>query len=282
VALTLDSVWLDQITGSERLAPPPPSLLDSLVKYGQSEPIHVQEAGVGAYDLVHGSEIVAGARALELKTLDAIVATDRDAALPADLRALIIDAQCQNLRQLYRARHVSRLVAEGRFTQAQLARELNKSRAYIHAMVQVIECPDLVAAIEEEALQFGAAKSLASLTPAERGRLLAELRGIRRLTGEFPTVRYVEAKVDRLKKGEKALPALPPEFWPALSAAAQSQELPVEIQATPLRQAQVKVTMEFTASEVWLRAVLADYRAGQEPKTVTADAGRLGTILSRR
>jgi hypothetical protein len=48
-----------------------------------------------------------------------------DAAHPRDLKAIVINTQRKNLRQLHAARHARRLIREGHYVRAELARELH-------------------------------------------------------------------------------------------------------------------------------------------------------------
>jgi hypothetical protein len=136
--------------------------------------------------------------------------------LPKDLEAIIINTQRHNLEQLFIARHVRRLKQEG-YTQAQIGRLIHRSEGALSANFAVLDCDDLVAAIEDENLQFGSARALAALPLADRQSLLQKIRRIAADEQKLPSIRRVEELV-RQRQGatqppRPPIPPLPPSFF---------------------------------------------------------------------
>jgi ParB/RepB/Spo0J family partition protein len=254
--LEIREIPLDQIVGDETAREPDRRLLQSLERCGLCEPILVRSRADGQYDRIDGSRRIAAGRTLGWQTIVAIVESDDAAARPRDLQAVIVNTQRKNLRQLYVARHARRLVEQGHYVQAELARELHLSPATLSYMLTVLDCPELVASMETDGLEFGAAKALASLPPADRSALLQELVASRAGTGKMPSVRQIEQKV-RERKGQPPLAAVSDAPLAALIAGLRARGAGVEIRSVRATQTRLKVTLTVAESDQeWVNELL--------------------------
>lgn len=266
--LSLLDVSLDRIVTDETCRRPDRMLLDSMVRHGQLGAVELRALPDGRYQLEDGSRRCAVARRLGWKTVRAVVTPADEAACPRDLKAIVANTRRKNLKQLDLARHLRRLMVEGDHSQAELARLIPMSRSTLCEMLKVIECADLVSAIEEDGLEFGAARTLARLLPSARASLLAELRVVATRDGRFPSVRQVEERL-RQHEGETSLPDLSETDLSALAEALLGHALPTEIRITRGKQSHVKVTLVLTESDAAsIGASLADV-----DRTTPASAG---------
>jgi ParB/RepB/Spo0J family partition protein len=223
--LTLTEVPLDRIVFAGSLPEPDRAFLESLAQLGLLTAIDLRALPNGTYSIDEGRRRVAGARRLGWSTLRAVVEPAGEAIHSQDLKAIIVNTHRKNLRQLDLARHADRLLRANDWNQTQLARLIHISRSSLSRMLKVLQCADLVAAIEDEGLEFGAAKALAPLRPADRAELLAHLRQIADRDGKFPSVRQVEALVS-IRQGQDPLPVVPPARLPALVKELQTATSP--------------------------------------------------------
>jgi ParB family chromosome partitioning protein len=225
---------LEEIVAEEALSGPREALLGALREEGLYWPLFVRELAPGRYELLIGEQSLTDARELGWDWLYAIVVPREAGPLTASELAILIDAQRETLGPLQKARHYQRLIDDGRYTQAELARHLGMKRWNLCAMLKVVRCPELVAAVAREGLTFSAAKHLATLSDGPRAGLLEELRRLKAEGGRFPSVREVEARVSALKDRKpprhraglpEALPPelLPPELLPLVAAHLRSQ-----------------------------------------------------------
>jgi ParB/RepB/Spo0J family partition protein len=265
MALTITSLPLDQITRDDTAREPDRRLIQSLRAYGQFEPILAHIRPDGTYELIDGTRRVAAARKLGWRTITALVENEEQAPQPKDLRAIVINTQRKNLRQLHIARHARRLIEQEHYVQADLARELHLSPATLSYMLTVLECPDLVAAMEEECLEFGAAKALGSLPTSDRSDLLNELRTSRQETGRFPSVRQVEQQV-RERKGKPPVGAVTPEPIGALLRHLRAHGAPIDVKCVRATQTRLKITLQVAeADQEWIDRLVAEAREETSP-----------------
>lgn len=254
MALTLTEVPLDRIVFAGTLPQPDRDLLESMAQLGLLVPIDLRAQPDGTYLIDEGHRRVAGARRLGWTTIRAVVEPEGEARHSPDLKAIVINTHRQNLRQLDLARHAHRLLRQSDATQTQLARLIHVNRSSLSRMLKVVQCPDLVAAIETEGLEFGAAKALAPLRPDDRAALLAHLRQIADRDGKFPSVREVEALVS-IRQGQDPLPELPPARLPALVKELQTVNVPVQVKILRGKQSHLKITVVLDdTDEYWVRA----------------------------
>jgi ParB/RepB/Spo0J family partition protein len=267
--LQVQEIALDRILCDETAREPERRLVQSLHSFGQFEPVHVLPQADGHFELIDGSRRVAAARKLGWQTIAAIVETPDDAARPRDLKAIVINTQRKNLRQLHVARHARRLIEHEHYVQADLARELHLSPATLSYMLTVLECPDLVAAMEEEGLEFGAAKALASLPTPDRSDLLNELRALKQETGRTPSVRQVEQQV-RERKGKPPVGAVTVEPIAALLRDLRAHGAPVDIRCVRATQTRLKITLQVAEEDQeWIDRLVAE--AGEETSAPPGD-----------
>jgi ParB/RepB/Spo0J family partition protein len=261
MGLYLAELPIEQIVPGETWQEPTADLVESMARRGLLRALEVREEAEGTYRLLEGSDRWLAARQLRWRTVTCIVEPASEAALPYHLKALLLRTRRTDLAQIHTARHVKCLLQEQEeLTQTQLAREIGIGKSSLCQMLQVAHCADLVAAVEDEGLEFGAAKPLATLAPVERQALLEQLRASQNRAGKFPPVRQVEELV-RQRKGKAPPPALLPEAVGALVDELQLRELPVEAELIRGKQTRLKVTgMVAEADEAWVHAFLTESR----------------------
>lgn len=252
--LTLTEVPLDRIVFAGSLPEPDRTFLESMAQLGLLTAIDLRALPDGTYSIDEGRRRVAAARRLGWTGIRAVVEPAAEAAHAQDLKAIVVNTHRKNLRQLDLARHADRLLRANDWNQSQLARLIHINRSSLSRMLKVLQCPDLVAAIEDEGLEFGAAKALAPLRPADRAELLAHLRQIADRDGKFPSVRQVEALVS-IRQGQAPVPEVPLARLSALVKELQSVNVPVRIQILRGKQSHLKITMVLDdTDEYWVRA----------------------------
>ena len=117
---------------------------------------------------------------------------------------------------------------------------------------------DLVQAMEEEELDFSAAKSLAPLPADRRATLLAELRAIKEQTGRFPTVREIEVMVQEAH-GHGSLPRLHPQAAAAAVHALEAHGIEFDVKVLHGRRTRLRLVLTVNDTDAdAIRALLAD------------------------
>jgi ParB/RepB/Spo0J family partition protein len=257
MALRVTEVPVDRIVTEEAHRVRREGLERSMKRFGLLVAIDLCERPGGTYDLEDGRQRLAVARRLGWKTIRAVVAPAGEAVASRDLKAIIVNTQRQNLRQLDIARHARRLIREGGYSQAELARQIDMSKSHLCRMLKVIECPELESAIQDDGLEYGAAKAIAVLNAVQRRQVLAELSRRRERDGKFPSVRQVE-EIVALRRGATPLPEVPLEDLVPIVGALRLQDFPAEIQVTRGKQSQLKVTLVLAEEDQeWVTACLA-------------------------
>jgi ParB family chromosome partitioning protein len=167
-ALIVDSAWRDRADGAfadEAFL----SLCQSLREHGQLNPVGLRRAaapdGVERYEIVFGHRRVRAARALGVKVKAVLLGTD-DRTLIA--RMLVENALRTDLSPWEKAQHYRRLLGEGMFSRAELARLVAVSPQEISNVLALAELPAEVAALLGDPRQLG-------INAGQR--LLAALRG---------------------------------------------------------------------------------------------------------
>jgi ParB/RepB/Spo0J family partition protein len=247
-ALSILQVPLDEVLTDETHRSPSEGLRQSLDRFGLFEPIHLRAIPDGRYQLADGSRRLGAARQLGWKKIAALVEVPGADSPPKDLKAIVINTQRNNLKQLHVARHARRLLREGSFTQAELARQIGMSKSRLSRMLKVLDYPELEAAMEGEGLEFAAARAVAVLSQQARQEILAELRQIAAWEGKFPPVRQVEERV-RQRQGSRPLPTIEPADLPLLLEELQSQQAPITVQVIRGKQNCLKVTLVVAEAE---------------------------------
>jgi ParB family chromosome partitioning protein len=234
--------------------------IESLEHFGLFNPITVRIHG-DRFTLVDGSRRLEAARSLKWQTIKAIIEPEEGDHPSKDLQAIVMNTQRANLRQLHVAQHARQLIRETGVSQAKLAREIHLGKSTLSQALSVLECEDLVAALQNEGLEFGAAKALANLAPEDRQILLAELRAIRDATKSFPSIRQVEARVQARQHGEAEIP-LSPDAAPAAVAALRGRNVTLDVKVVPGRKTGVRLVVTVGPDDAaWIRDLLT----GLEP-----------------
>jgi ParB family chromosome partitioning protein len=258
MALIITEVPLDRILTDETRRTPDERLIRSMAQFGLFMAIELRAQPDGRYQLEDGSRRFGAAQELGWKSIRALVTPAGEAGCPRDLKAILVNTQRQNLQQLDIARHARRLMREGGYSQAELARQIQMGESTLSQMLKVVESPELVSAIEGVGLQFGAAKALTALSSLERRQMLAEFREIAARDGKFPSVRQVEERV-RLRQGHAPLPEVSPAGLVPAIEALQLQDFPMEIKVTRGKQSQLKVTLVLAEKDQeWVNACLIE------------------------
>lgn len=256
MAVTITQVPLDRILTPESLPEPDRLLRESMAEFGQFIAIELHAQPDGTYRLDEGRKRLATARKLGWTTLRAVVELAGKDVLSPDLKAIIVNTHRKNLQQLDLAEHAWRVLRESDCTQAKLARQIHVNRSSLARMLKVRACPDLVSAIQTEGLEFGAAKALAPLLPADRAELLSQLRQMADEHGKFPSVRQVEELI-RVRQGQAALPNVLPAHLPVLMKEFQTMNTPTKIRVSRGKQTQVKVSLVLDdTDEYWINALV--------------------------
>lgn len=257
MALRVTEVPLAQILIGETPRTPRECLVRSMERFGLFVAVDLCERPDSTYHLEDGRHRLGAARRLGWKTIRAVVAPAGEAVYSRDLKAIIVNTQRQNLRQLDIARHARRLMGEGGYSQAELARQIDMSKSHLCRMLKVIDCPVLVSAVEDEGLEYGAAKAAVVLTAPQRRELIAELFQRRERDGKLPSVRQVEAIV-ALRRGAAPLPHVPVEDLVPVVEALRLQEFPASIHVARGKQSQLKVTLVLAEEDQeWVTACLS-------------------------
>jgi ParB/RepB/Spo0J family partition protein len=261
MSLRITHVPVDRIITDETPRPPGAALMRSMERLGLLIAIDLRAREDGSYQLEDGHRRLGAARQLGWQAIRAVVATPEDESVARDLKAIVVNTQRQNLRQIDIGRHVRRLVREGGYSQAELARQIDVSKFRLCRMLKVIECPELVAAIEGEDLEFGAASAVAALAVFQRKQVLEQLREIRDREGKFPSVRRVR-EIVKLREGSAPLPEVSPTDLPTAIEALQLQDFPMAISVTRGKQSRLKVILVLAEEDQeWVASCLTEEAA---------------------
>jgi ParB family chromosome partitioning protein len=270
MALSISHVPVDQIVTAETPRLPGDGLVRSMDRFGQLIAVDLRAQADGTYRLEDGHRRLGAARKLGWNTIRGVVEAAGADSLATELKTIIVNTQRQNLRQLDIARHVRRLVQEGGYSQAELARQIDVSKFRLCRMLKVLDCPELVSAIEDAGLEFGAAYAVAVLTVVERKQVLEELLKIQARDGKLPSVRQVKERVC-LRQGSRPLPEVLPADLPTALDALQLQDFPMEVEVTRGKQSRVKVTLVLAdQDQEWVSACLTEI--GERGATVCPPA----------
>lgn len=254
MVLSVMEIPLSRIVRDETARSPERTLVESLRRLGLLVPVSLRAMANGRYQIVDGSRRIGGAMELEWDRITALVDCGKGDRLCRDVAAIVINRRRKSLEQLYLARHARRALAQSDMSQAGLARQIGISAGNLSRTLKVLQCPDLVIALEAGEIEFGAARALASLTSPTRKELLAELRRQAAHAGTFPSVREVEEAVRRLDGGEP-LPEIGALTLAALAELLEWHALPTDIRVTRGKQSRIQVTL--TVSEEDASAVRA-------------------------
>lgn len=180
-------------------------LADSIKEKGLIEPILVvRSVAPGEYELIAGERRLRASKLAGLKEIKAIIkdgASDKD---KLDL-ALIENIQREDLNPIEEARAYKKYSEEYKYTQEQIAKTVNKSRAVIANTMRLLNLPENIQnLIVEGKLSAGHGKMLAGITDdAERQALVEQI------LNEGLNVRDVEIKVAEVKQHTRVISPKP-------------------------------------------------------------------------
>jgi len=251
----IEMVPIDLIDVDDTGRTPNRRFIQSLDDYGLFDPITVRIHG-DRFTLVDGSRRLEGARSLKWKAIKAIIEPLEGDHPSKDLQAIVMNTQRSNLRQLHVAQHARQIISETGISQAKLARDIHLGKSTLSLALSVLECEDLVAALRNEGLEFGAAKALANLAPEDRQILLAEFRAHRDATKSFPSIRQIEARVQAHQRGEVVIP-LSPDTAPAAVEALRGRNVSLDVKVVPGRKTGVRLVVTVGDKDAgWIRELL--------------------------
>ena len=177
-------------------------LADSIREHGVIQPIAVREIGAMSenYEIIAGERRWRAAKMAGLDEIPAIVLTGDDLKI-AEI-SLIENIQRQDLNPIEEALAYRALIERFGLKQEEVARQVGKSRSAVANMLRLLELPDEVLIMVQDAkLSMGHARALLGLNEEEKMLPLAEATVERELS-----VREVEALVRKYNTVEEELP----------------------------------------------------------------------------
>ena len=176
-------------------------LADSIAEHGIIQPLTVRSMGDGYYQIIAGERRWRAARMAELTQIPVriISADDRKAA---EL-AMVENLQREDLGAIEEARGYRQMMEEYGMTQAEVARQVSKSRPVIANALRLLTLPEeVVSLVEKGDLSAGAARALPSIEDE------AEIpAAAKRVVKEGLSVREAERLAKRLNR--RAVPENP-------------------------------------------------------------------------
>jgi ParB family chromosome partitioning protein len=168
-------------------------LVGSIHEYGIIQPLIVTKTESGDYELIAGERRLRAARALNLKTVPAII---RKAREQEKLEiALIENIQREDLNALEKAYAFQKLADEFSLTQEQIARKLGMSRAAVSNTLRLQNLPDEIKrALLGNKIDEGHARAILGLS-GER----EQLRFFKKILNSNLSVRDIEGRVKKVK-----------------------------------------------------------------------------------
>ncbi|WP_308592140.1 ParB/RepB/Spo0J family partition protein [uncultured Megasphaera sp.] len=145
------------------------ALAESIRQHGLVQPLVVQKAGPGRYELIAGERRLRAAKRCGLKTVPVLVrsyAPDEAAEI-----ALIENLQREDLDAIEEGTAYARLIEDFGLTQAEAAAKVGKSRSHVANMIRLLQLPDDIKGwIAEGRLSMGQARPLLQLPAAKLQR----------------------------------------------------------------------------------------------------------------
>jgi ParB family chromosome partitioning protein len=160
-------------------------LADSIKQYGVLQPLTVSRVEVEKEDggLVTEYELIAGERRLrasklaQVSQVPVIIRTGDTAIMKLEL-AILENLQREDLNSVDRARAFFRLVAEFKFTHAEIAKKMGKSREYVSNSLRILSLPEeILNALSEGKITEGHTRPILMLAdhPEEQLVLFKEI-----------------------------------------------------------------------------------------------------------
>ena len=173
-------------------------LMDSIKEHGILEPLVVAHTPAG-YQIIAGERRWRASRALKLKKVPVIIKETTPKGMLE--MAIVENVQRKDLNPVERAKAFNRLMSEFALSNAEIAKRVSKSPAYVSNTLKLLTLPDaLKDGLIGGLIMEGHARALASITDT---RLMIEAYKI--VLKEDASVRRAEEIARRLKKefGEK-------------------------------------------------------------------------------
>ncbi len=186
-------------------------LAESIRQYGILQPLVVSrmesekvDGGIQVeYELIAGERRLRAAKIAGLSQVPAVIRVGDDPLVKLEL-AIIENLQREDLNSVDRARAFQRLADEFRFTHAQIAQKINKSREYVSNSLRILTLPEeMMQAVAVGKISEGHTRPLLMLT----GRTEEQMTLFKEIMFKKMTVREAEQIArriahDRIRKKE--------------------------------------------------------------------------------
>jgi ParB family chromosome partitioning protein len=161
-------------------------LADSIKQYGVLQPLIVsrveieKEGGEGMlteYELIAGERRLRAAKLAQVSQVPAVIRTGDTTIMKLEL-AIIENLQREDLNAVDRARAFFRLVTEFKFTHAEIAKKMGKSREYVSNSLRILSLPEeILNALSEGKMTEGHTRPILMLVdhPEEQLVLFKEI-----------------------------------------------------------------------------------------------------------
>lgn len=197
-------------------------LAASIEQLGIIQPITVRALGEGQFEVISGERRLRAARRAGLGRIPAYV---REAGVEEMLEmALVENVQREELNPVEVALGYHRLIEECDLTQAQVAEKVSKNRTTVSNFLRLLKLPPRVqASLRDGSVSVGHARALIGIDDEK-----AQVRLLRKIEKESLTVREVERRVRRRRRGRKKQPdgGMPSEEASPSSEAAEAPQAP--------------------------------------------------------
>jgi|SRR5690554_529525 len=182
-------------------------LAASIAESGLIQPLVVREVESGGYELIAGERRWRASKLAGQTQVPAVVKDVTDSE--AFALALVENLQRQDLNPMEEASAFARLLEEYEFTQAQIAKQVGKSRSAVANAVRLLSLPQWVCdQVAGGALSPGHARTLVGLDPDMARRLATRIIKLNL------TVRQAEELARSMKDAAPDMPAGEPEKSP--------------------------------------------------------------------
>lgn len=172
------------------------SLAQSIKSKGIIQPIIVQSAGNGLYEIIAGERRWRAAKKAGLEKIPAIIRDYNKSDIMAV--ALIENIQRENLNPLEEAQAIQDLVNECSMTHSQVAESIGKSRTAVSNLLRLLSLTSQVKTmINANLLEMGHARALLSLTEEQ------QIEAAKLVVNKSLSVRETEKLVQRMNSSEE-------------------------------------------------------------------------------
>jgi len=147
-------------------------LADSIKVHGVFQPILVRKS-VSGYDLVAGERRLRASKIAGLEKIPAIITEFNDEQMMEI--SLLENIQRENLNVVEESIAYQRLIDNIGYTQAELAKQIGKSRTYITNTLRLLKLPEeVLELLKEDKLQMGHARCLITIEDEDKTIALAK------------------------------------------------------------------------------------------------------------